>query len=110
MYVYIYIYMYVYVYIYIYIYIYMMCVLNFPIRRGVKDVCTKSGRATANDDNRRHINGVVSNGVVPKSQIGKLASKPAPEICIGSCFVPDVSPGKHQKCNRFGFGGIKRPF
>ena len=40
------------------------------------------------DNGRRHINGVVSNGVVPKSQICKLVAKPAPEICIGSCFVP----------------------
>ena len=27
-----------------------------------------------------HINGVVSNGVVPKSQICKLVAKPAPDI------------------------------
>ena len=29
---------------------------------------------------QRHINGVVSNGVVPKSQICKLVAKPAPDI------------------------------
>ena len=29
---------------------------------------------------QRHIKGVVSNGVVPKSQICKLVAKPAPDI------------------------------
>ena len=29
---------------------------------------------------QRHINGVVSNGVVPKSQICKLVAQPAPDI------------------------------
>ena len=29
---------------------------------------------------QRHINGVVSNGVVPKNQICKLVAKPAPDI------------------------------
>ena len=29
---------------------------------------------------RRNINGVISNGVVPKNQICKLVAKPAPEI------------------------------
>ena len=32
------------------------------------------------DGLRRHINGVVSNGVVPKSQICKLVAKSAPDI------------------------------
>ena len=59
---------------------------------------------------RRHINGVVSNGVVPKNQICELGAKPAPEICIDSCFVPGYFTRQHQKCNRFSFGGIKRPF
>ena len=36
---------------------------------------------------QRHINGVVSNGVVPRSQICKSGGRPAPEICIGSCCV-----------------------
>jgi len=36
---------------------------------------------------RRNINGVVSNGVVPKNQICKLVAKFAPEICRiqGTC-------------------------
>ena len=59
---------------------------------------------------RRHINGVVSNGVVPKSQICELGAQAAPEICIDSCVVPGYFTRQHQKCNRFGFGGIKRPF
>ena len=29
---------------------------------------------------QRHINGVASNGVLPKSQICKLVAKPAPDI------------------------------
>ena len=35
----------------------------------------------------KHINGVVSNGVVPKSQICKSGGRPAPEICMGSRCV-----------------------
>ena len=61
-------------YTYIYIYIYTMYVYN------------STDLAVA--DSQRHINGVVSNGVVPKKQICKLVARPAPEICIGSCFVP----------------------
>ena len=46
------------------------------------------GAKTLGDADQRHINGVVSNGVVPKSQICELGAKPAPEIRIDSCFVP----------------------
>ena len=91
MYIYIYIYICMCMYIYIYIYIYThvrggaeRAGFRTPISEPVAAWTTTLRKAR----NRRHINGVVSNGVVPKSQIGKLASKPAPEICIGSCFVP----------------------
>ena len=50
--------------------------------------CLASSTLVSHDvASRRSINGVVSNGVVPKSQICKSGGRPSPEICIGSCCV-----------------------
>ena len=88
-------YMYTYIYIYIYIYtcmflcyvlIYVILLLFFKMAAGREHDPAALPRRAAGA--RRSINRVVSNGVVPKSQICELGAKPAPEICIDSCFVP----------------------
>ena len=61
---------------------------------------------------RRHPNGVVSNGVVPTSQISKSVAKPAPRIILDTTeiigFARNFHPTK-MKLLSVGFGGINRP-
>ena len=98
----------IYIYIHIYIYIYVNIThatietSSFIFRRRTTNSCLEARL-------QRHINGVVSNGVVPKSQICKLVAKPAPDIFrIQGVYllVFDLDFRVHN----FGFGGIKRPF
>ena len=54
--------------------------------------------------------GSYQTGLFPKARLANwLRNRPQKYVSVVA-LRRDVSPGKHQKCNRFGFGGIKRPF
>ena len=80
---------------------------------GINDSSSSTTTTTTtNNNNKNTINkrGRIKRGRSQKPDFANwLQNRPQKYVSVVA-LCQDVSPGKHQECNRFGVGGIKRPF
>ena len=109
---YIYIYIHIHIYTYIYIYIYICKVLPLLALAAPEHQRAAANRSLAGAPALRDLplyeEGAVRSLAAYEAQL-RPSNRPQKYVSVVA-LCRDVSPGNHQKCNRFGVGGIKRPF